>query len=123
MAGLERLVPHIYHEKQQEGSMLCAQHALNSLFRTSQRLIIHRVNRFLSLFYRGQLCALLDNLNICSSSEAEFKFSASDLSGIARSLDQLEESYDDSNTGNSSTNMDDTGNGCFVFFYLNIDVL
>ncbi|TFK75408.1 Josephin-domain-containing protein [Pluteus cervinus] len=31
MAGLERLRPLIYHEKQQEGSMLCAQHALNSL--------------------------------------------------------------------------------------------
>lgn len=36
MAGLERLVPYIYHEKQQEGSMLCAQHALNSLLRTSR---------------------------------------------------------------------------------------
>lgn len=31
MAGLEPLVPHIYHERQQPGSMLCAQHALNSL--------------------------------------------------------------------------------------------
>ncbi|KAF9241602.1 Josephin-domain-containing protein [Melanogaster broomeanus] len=31
MAGLERLVSLIYHEKQQSGSMLCAQHALNSL--------------------------------------------------------------------------------------------
>ncbi|KAL0955934.1 hypothetical protein HGRIS_002122 [Hohenbuehelia grisea] len=29
MAGLEPLVALIYHEKQQEGSMLCAQHALN----------------------------------------------------------------------------------------------
>jgi ataxin-3 len=33
MAGLERLTPLIYHEKQQKGSMLCAQHALNSLLR------------------------------------------------------------------------------------------
>ena len=33
-ATLEALIPHIYHEKQQEGSMLCAQHALNSLLRT-----------------------------------------------------------------------------------------
>ncbi|KAJ3803030.1 Josephin-domain-containing protein [Lentinula aff. detonsa] len=31
MAGLENLLPLIYHEKQQPGSMLCAQHALNSL--------------------------------------------------------------------------------------------
>lgn len=45
------------------------------------------------------------------------KFSASDLSDIARTLDVLEESYDFSNTGNSSTNMDDTGNSCLVFCY------
>lgn len=31
MAGLEGLASIIYHEKQQPGSMLCAQHALNSL--------------------------------------------------------------------------------------------
>ncbi|KAG9221109.1 hypothetical protein CCMSSC00406_0005452 [Pleurotus cornucopiae] len=31
MAGLEALSSIIYHEKQQSGSMLCAQHALNSL--------------------------------------------------------------------------------------------
>ncbi|KAA1473940.1 Josephin-domain-containing protein [Dentipellis sp. KUC8613] len=31
MAGLEGLIPLIYHEKQEAGSMLCAQHALNSL--------------------------------------------------------------------------------------------
>lgn len=31
MADLDRLLPLIYHERQQEGSMLCAQHALNSL--------------------------------------------------------------------------------------------
>ncbi|KAF8798698.1 Josephin-domain-containing protein [Phlegmacium glaucopus] len=72
MAGLERLIPYVYHEKQQQGSMLCAQHALNSL--------------------------LQDNY-----------FAASDLSDIARGLDHLEESYDDNNTGSSSTNMDDTG--------------
>lgn len=35
MANLDVLIPHIYHEKQQEGSMLCAQHALNSLLRAS----------------------------------------------------------------------------------------
>ncbi|KZS98696.1 Josephin-domain-containing protein [Sistotremastrum niveocremeum HHB9708] len=31
MAGLESLTSHIYHEQQQAGSMLCAQHALNTL--------------------------------------------------------------------------------------------
>lgn len=31
--GLEELVALVYHEKQQPGSMLCAQHALNSLLR------------------------------------------------------------------------------------------
>lgn len=35
MAGLEDLTAMIYHERQQEGSMLCAQHALNSLLRAS----------------------------------------------------------------------------------------
>ena len=33
MAGLQALSSLIYHEKQQPGSMLCAQHALNSLLR------------------------------------------------------------------------------------------
>ncbi|KAI0266700.1 Josephin-domain-containing protein [Gloeopeniophorella convolvens] len=35
MAGLEVLVTYIYHEKQEPGSMLCAQHALNSLLQGS----------------------------------------------------------------------------------------
>ncbi|KIM75496.1 hypothetical protein PILCRDRAFT_827205 [Piloderma croceum F 1598] len=72
MAGLESLSSLIYHEKQQQGSMLCAQHALNSLL------------------------------------QGNF-FTAPDLSLIANSLDLLEESYDDANTGRNSTNMDDTG--------------
>jgi hypothetical protein len=72
MAGLECLVPYIYHEKQQEGSMLCAQHALNSLLRMSQSLFIHRFTCCLYIFLRGQLCASLDNLNICSPSDAEY---------------------------------------------------
>ncbi|KAF8893769.1 Josephin-domain-containing protein [Infundibulicybe gibba] len=72
MSGLEALESLIYHEKQQEGSMLCAQHALNSLL-------------------QGHY------------------FTAPDLSDIARGLDDLEESYDDSNSGGTSTNMDDTG--------------
>lgn len=32
---MDRLTTLIYHEKQQPGSMLCAQHALNSLLRLS----------------------------------------------------------------------------------------
>ncbi|KAJ7287502.1 Josephin-domain-containing protein [Mycena rebaudengoi] len=70
MAGLERLP--IYHERQEEGSMLCAQHALNSLLQGNY-------------------------------------FTAPDLSEIARGLDELEESYDDANTGTKSGNMDDSG--------------
>jgi hypothetical protein len=33
MAGLEALTNAIYHEKQQPGEMLCAQHALNAVLR------------------------------------------------------------------------------------------
>ncbi|KAF8070468.1 Josephin-domain-containing protein [Lyophyllum atratum] len=73
MAGLENLIHIIYHEKQQQGSMLCAQHALNSLL----RILTH-----------------------CP-------FTAPDLSDIARNLDTLEHSYDESHT--ESTNMDDSG--------------
>ncbi|KAF8906515.1 Josephin-domain-containing protein [Gymnopilus junonius] len=72
MSSLEVLIPYIYHEKQQQGSMLCAQHALNSLLQGNY-------------------------------------FTPPDLSDIARTLDAMEESYDDSNTGESSMNMDDTG--------------
>lgn len=38
MAGLENLISSIYHERQQPGSMLCAQHALNNLLRMSVSL-------------------------------------------------------------------------------------
>ncbi|KAJ6499279.1 Josephin-domain-containing protein [Mycena sanguinolenta] len=78
MAGLENLP--IYHERQEEGSMLCAQHALNSLLRSA-----------------------------VSSLTSGPQFSAPDLSEIARNLDSLEESYDDENHGTRSGNMDDTG--------------
>lgn len=40
---------------------------------------------------------------------APHQYTAPDLSEIAKTLDALEESYDDQNTGGSSTNMDDTG--------------
>ncbi len=33
MSELKKLISMIYHEKQESGSMLCAQHALNSLLR------------------------------------------------------------------------------------------
>jgi hypothetical protein len=35
MAGLEQITTRIYHERQEPGSALCAQHALNSLLRVS----------------------------------------------------------------------------------------
>ncbi|KAI0645966.1 Josephin-domain-containing protein [Trametes meyenii] len=38
MATIDGLIPLIYHEKQQPGSMLCAQHALNSLLQIASRL-------------------------------------------------------------------------------------
>ncbi|KAH8992774.1 Josephin-domain-containing protein [Lactarius hatsudake] len=69
MAGLEDLTNHVYHEKQESGSMLCAQHALNSLLR----------------------------------------FTPSDLSTIAQSLDSLEQRVDQGRVGRESANMDDTG--------------
>ncbi|KAL1736026.1 Josephin-domain-containing protein [Schizophyllum commune] len=79
MATLDDLVPLIYHEKQQPGSMLCAQHALNALLRE------------------------------CCTMGRALHFTAPDLSEHARQLDDLEMSYDDDNTGTTSTNMDDTG--------------
>lgn len=33
MATVQNIIPLIYHEKQEPGEMLCAQHALNSLLR------------------------------------------------------------------------------------------
>ncbi|KAI9463693.1 Josephin-domain-containing protein [Lactarius psammicola] len=76
MAGLEDLTNHVYHEKQESGSMLCAQHALNSLLR----------------------------------------FTPSDLSTIAQSLDSLEQRVDQGRVGRESANMDDTGVHILVFF-------
>lgn len=38
MTSPDALIPLIYHERQQEGSMLCAQHALNSLLRVYSTL-------------------------------------------------------------------------------------
>ncbi|KAK0461110.1 Josephin-domain-containing protein [Desarmillaria tabescens] len=35
MMSIEDMIPHLYHEKQEDGSLLCAQHALNSLLRAS----------------------------------------------------------------------------------------
>ncbi|KZT10685.1 Josephin-domain-containing protein [Laetiporus sulphureus 93-53] len=72
MATIEDLIPLIYHEQQEPGSMLCAQHALNSLLQGNY-------------------------------------FTAPDLSTIALSLDEQEAAFDEDNTGQASTNMDDTG--------------
>ena len=73
MAGLERLIPYIYHEKQQEGSMLCAQHALNSLLRTSCKFV--HPSLAYSYFYRGPLCTFLDHFNIGSSTDSVYQSS------------------------------------------------
>ncbi len=35
MMSVEDMIPHLYHEKQEDGSLLCAQHALNSLLRAA----------------------------------------------------------------------------------------
>ena len=40
MATIQNLVPLIYHEKQQPGEMLRAQHALNSLLRKSHLVCV-----------------------------------------------------------------------------------
>lgn len=56
MNTLAQLVPLIYHERQEEGSMLCAQHALNSLLRTPHLILIARLNLQLATdLHRGTL--------------------------------------------------------------------
>ncbi|KAF9653252.1 Josephin-domain-containing protein, partial [Thelephora ganbajun] len=84
------LVPLIYHERQEEGSMLCAQHALNNLLRTQS--VIRPLHLSLQL-----------------TIDLQRNFSAPDLSAIARGLDELEQSYHEDRRRGSSTNMDDTG--------------
>ncbi|KZV62605.1 Josephin-domain-containing protein [Peniophora sp. CONT] len=68
---IESLIPLIHHEKQERGSMLCAQHALNALLQ-------------------------------------EPIFSVTDLAQIAKSLDDLEDTYNE-DRGLDSVNMDDSG--------------
>ncbi|KAF7973698.1 hypothetical protein HWV62_14370 [Athelia sp. TMB] len=52
---------------------------------------------------KQDLCSVLSmRSTLCS-------FTAPDLSQIAQNMDELEASYDDQNTGQQSTNMDDTG--------------
>ncbi|KZW00248.1 Josephin-domain-containing protein [Exidia glandulosa HHB12029] len=58
MAGLEVLQPYIYHERQQPGSMLCAQHALNSLLQSS-------------MFTAPDLAAIAQNLDALEASVDE----------------------------------------------------
>ena len=113
MAGLENLVPIIYHEKQQSGSMLCAQHALNSLLRAYARSFDHTH----CLIYG--MCGPLQKATTCVPEYPPWQwllrlircsqFTTPDLSAIAASLDALEVSYNTSAAGTSSTNMDDTG--------------
>lgn len=76
MAEAAALIPHIHHERQEEGSMLCAQHALNTLLQGNY-------------------------------------YDPSQLSDIAKQLDELEHSQVDEQTwrqrDQASLNMDDTG--------------
>ncbi|KAI0630092.1 Josephin-domain-containing protein [Trametes polyzona] len=92
MATINQLIPLIYHEKQQEGSMLCAQHALNSLL-------------------QGQYVSIMLSLWVLTPSNIAPQFTAPDLSEIARKLDETEHGYLEEGTGTNapSTNMDDTG--------------
>ena len=113
MAGLENLIPTIYHEKQQSGSMLCAQHALNSLLRAYARSFDHAhclIYGMCGPLQKATMCVpecppwkCLSRLICCS------QFTTPDLSAIATSLDALEVSYNTDAAGTSSTNMDDTG--------------
>ncbi|KAI0812672.1 Josephin-domain-containing protein [Irpex lacteus] len=82
MATMDMLIKEIYFERQQEGSMLCAQHALNSLLQAE--------------YVGGDVAGI-------------WTFTAPDLAAIAKRLDELESGYDDANLGDTSTNMDDTG--------------
>ncbi|KAG8213948.1 Josephin-domain-containing protein [Butyriboletus roseoflavus] len=92
MAGLEGLQSLLYHETQQSGSMLCAQHALNSLLR-----------RWIVALSVDQTCSP-------SSYSAEGNyFTAPDLSELANHIDHLERSYNEDIIGQASANMDDTG--------------
>lgn len=112
MTTLAQLVPLIYHERQEEGSMLCAQHALNNLLRTppiipislSQSPTNHRSTQrniwFVPLSFDIEGTAWITALG---------QFSTTDLSAIARGLDELEQSVDEDRRGRSSQNMDDTG--------------
>jgi Ataxin-3 len=76
MAEAAALIPHIHHERQEEGSMLCAQHALNTLLQGNY-------------------------------------YDPSQLSDIAKQLDELEQNQVDEETwrqrDQASLNMDDTG--------------
>lgn len=111
MEGLDLLKSSIYHERQQPGSMLCAQHALNNLLRMCP-FIWFRENWVIKSFSRrGQPRAYLITLLIAVAFTRPdcSQFSAPDLSSIAADLDQLEESVDEDRRGHTSANMDDTG--------------
>jgi hypothetical protein len=73
MATIETLTNAIYHEKQQPGEMLCAQHALNAVLR-AYVLLMHRERVLLTTrdLHRRELCELLQSCPrptlICASS-------------------------------------------------------
>ena len=56
MNTLAQLVPLIYHERQEERSMLCAQHALNSLLRMPPSTLVSPSQYSLTIdLHRGTL--------------------------------------------------------------------
>jgi hypothetical protein len=109
MVGLDALTQAIYHEKQQPGVMLCAQHALNAILRMCT--FIHRSSVAYDVIFtvRGKLCEINVTFNIYLHADFEsLQFTAPDLSVIARQLDE-EELVHNPERGQTSENMDDTG--------------
>lgn len=114
MSELEELVSLIYHEKQESGSMLCAQHALNSLLRAfAPTGCLESLDGLIDVhaIYRRSLCVFSsrDLYRVYSLRQLFLKFTAPDLSVIARNMDLLEEQYNTTSEHNGSKNMDDTG--------------
>ncbi|KAH0827881.1 Josephin-domain-containing protein [Lanmaoa asiatica] len=110
MAGLEGLQSLIYHEAQQYGSMLCAQHALNSLLRTwIVALSVYQICSPSSYSTEGNYVSNVPGYFFITSLTLSVQFTAPDLSELANHLDHLEQSYNEGIRGQASANMDDTG--------------
>ena len=112
---IESLIPLIHHEKQERGSMLCAQHALNALLRECR--ILDDPNSLLSWLLLAwsseepivRVLKAYDWPRTHMISDGSPQFSVTDLAQIAKSLDDLEDTYNE-DRGQDSVNMDDSGN-------------